>query len=353
VFYSHKKASIGTVQASKPTHHNLKIMMTSTTSSDSPQLSSNDHNSSSVVEVPLGEANNMTPEPEPTEEGLTARKKKCYKKAVVAVILVAFIAFLIADSLTNGFVKDGINNFLEWIEANPVGGIFVFMLVYFVATVLFVPGSILTLGAGFVFANTFGLGAGVLLGTLAVFFGASAGAIVSFLLGRFLLRDWVSGLTKKHTIFEALDNAFEEKGFRIMALLRLSPIIPFNAINYIAGVTAISFWAYFWALFAILPGTILYVFLGASAGSLAESANSSGGSSTVTIIVIVIGIIFGFLAVAFTSYYAKKELNKVTAKRQAELNAVAKDGKDEETGEMGDRTMGDDEDQMSAEAATN
>jgi uncharacterized membrane protein YdjX (TVP38/TMEM64 family) len=81
-------------------------------------------------------------------------------------------------------------------QANPVRGIFVFMLVYFVATVLFVPGSNLTLGAGFFFASAFGmgLGVGVLLGALAVFFGPGAGATAAFLLGGFLLREWwVSG----------------------------------------------------------------------------------------------------------------------------------------------------------------
>jgi hypothetical protein len=65
----------------------------------------------------------------------------------------------------HGHFAMGVESFLEWIEANPVGGIFVFMLVYFVvAKVLFVPGSILTLGAGFFFASAVGLGVGVLLG---------------------------------------------------------------------------------------------------------------------------------------------------------------------------------------------
>jgi len=95
-----------------------------------------------------------------------------------------------------------------------------------------------------------------------------------------------------------------------MTLLRLSPIIPFNAVNYIAGVTAISFVNYCIALFAILPGTILYVFLGASAGSLADSANSDD-NMTITIIVVVVGAVFGIFAIVLTSIYAKRELNKV------------------------------------------
>ena len=247
-------------------------------------------------------------------------------KLLLALFLVGFILFVVLDStIGNGWVIDAVETFLEWIEDNPVPGIFVFIVVYFFATVFFVPGSILTLGAGFVFANAFGLGAGVFLGTLAVFFGASSGATVAFLLGRFLFRDWVSRKTKQYSIFEALDTAMAEKGFRIMALLRLSPIIPFNVLNYIAGVTAIGFWQYVWAMFAVLPGTILYVFLGASAGSLADSANS-GDNSFVTIIVVVVGIVFGVLAVALTSYYARQELRKVTEQPEGTAG-------DEETGE--------------------
>jgi uncharacterized membrane protein YdjX (TVP38/TMEM64 family) len=94
-------------------------------------------------------------------------------------------------------------------------------------------------------------------------------------------------------------------------LLRLSPIIPFNAINYVAGVSAISLANYCLALIGILPGTILFIFLGASAGSLTDSAGS-GDNKTVTIIVVVVGAFFGIFAVVLTSYYAKKELNRVS-----------------------------------------
>lgn len=97
-----------------------------------------------------------------------------------------------------------------------------------------------------------------------------------------------------------------------MSLLRLSPIIPFNAVNYIAGVSSISFLNYCIALFAILPGTIFYVFLGASAGSLADSA-SSDDNMTVTIVVVVVGAVFGIFAIVLTSIYAKRQLNKVRA----------------------------------------
>eukprot|EP00586_Coscinodiscus_wailesii_P022613 CAMPEP_0172520674 /NCGR_PEP_ID=MMETSP1066-20121228/292140_1 /TAXON_ID=671091 /ORGANISM="Coscinodiscus wailesii, Strain CCMP2513" /LENGTH=291 /DNA_ID=CAMNT_0013303471 /DNA_START=37 /DNA_END=912 /DNA_ORIENTATION=+ len=246
-----------------------------------------------------------------------SNKRNMIKKIAIAVVLIGFIVYVIIDSLTTQNVKKGIDIFFTWIEINPAAGLFAFMGVYFVATVLFIPGSILTLGGGFVFSNAFGLGLGVLMATVAVFVGASLGATAAFLLGRYLLRDWVQKLTTKYPVFEAIDSALQEKGFRIMALIRLSPLIPFNALNYITGVTAVSFGANTVALVAILPGTILYVFLGASAGSLADSA-SSGSNSVVRIVSIVVGIVFGILGIAVTSYYAKKELNKVIARRQEE-----------------------------------
>merc|ERR1711933_438057 len=203
------------------------------------------------------------------------------------------------------------------------------------------------LGAGFVFSAALdSLGWGVLLGTGAVWVGASLGAIAAFLLGRYLFRDgFVGRLTEKFTIFKALDNALMDKGLRIMVLLRLSPIVPFNALNYIAGVTGVQLWHYVVACVAMLPGTILYVFLGASAGSLAAISGTMDGdeesedngddmedptnNKVVTISVVVVGVVFGILAIAVTSYYAKQELNKVLEEEKPAENTEPKNDDDD------------------------
>merc|ERR1712166_1658175 len=107
---------------------------------------------------------------------------------------------------------------------------------------------------------------------------------------------------------------------------RLSPIIPFNVLNYVSGITGIKLFDYCIACIGMLPGTILYVFLGSSAGSLSEIGGNEEeideieekNDKTVTIIVIVVGIIFGILAVGVTPYYAKQEFNKVIAQKEAE-----------------------------------
>jgi len=253
----------------------------------------------------------------PTESEVTNEgdSRRCsWQKALIGALLVGFIIYVIIDSNTTKNVQKAFSAFLAWVTDNPGPGVFAFIGVYFISTVLFLPGSILTLGAGFVFSSAFGPGKGLFLGILAVVVGASLGAIAAFLLGRYLLQEQVGKLAQKYPVFEAIDSALAEKGLLIFVLLRLSPIIPFNALNYLAGATRVSFWAYTTALIAIVPGTSLYVFLGSTARSLVDigtGTNDTDTNNTSTIITIVAGVVFGFLAVGVSSYYAKQELNKV------------------------------------------
>mmetsp|Transcript_1140 Transcript_1140/g.2276 ORF Transcript_1140/g.2276 Transcript_1140/m.2276 type:complete len:292 (-) Transcript_1140:437-1312(-) len=262
--------------------------------------------------------------PEDDEDDEATKGSLCtWQKALVGGTLVAFIIYVIVDATTTKNLQTISRNFLVWVQDNPAPGVFAFMGVYFIATVLFIPGSILTLGSGFVFSVVFGLGWGVFLATVAVFVGAGLGAVVAFLLGRYLLQEQVEKLAKKYPVFEAIDKALADKGLFIFVLLRLSPIIPFNALNYLGGATAVSFWAYTTALIAILPGTVFYIFLGSSAGSLVdiegsnmmENGEDEQGNGNAQTISIVVGIIFGILGIAVTSIYAKKELNKIIGER--------------------------------------
>lgn len=244
------------------------------------------------------------------------KKSSCpWGKILLGIVLLSIIILVIIDSSTTKYIAGGFTSFLTWIETHVVAGVFAFMGVYFVATVAFVPGSILTLGGGFVFGKALGLGPGVALASAAVFVGASLGAIASFLLGRYLLRDWVvRTLVKKYPVIKALDVAFRENGLRIFVLIRLSPIFPFNAINYIGGVTSMKLSHYVLALLGMLPGTVLYCFIGSTAGSLTESENAVNGP--VSIASIVVGIVFGLFAVFAASYYAKKEFSKIVAEQE-------------------------------------
>ncbi|EJK67984.1 hypothetical protein THAOC_10891 [Thalassiosira oceanica] len=166
------------------------------------------------------------------------------RKIVLGIALLSVLALVVADASTSGHVQAITRRFLDWVQNHVYVGILAFVLVYAIATVFFVPGAVLTLGGGYVFGSAFGLGKGVLVASLAVFAGASGGAIASFLLGRYLLRDYASGLADRYPIMKALDAAIGRNSFKIFVLLRLSVNVPFNALNYISGATAIGLGVY-------------------------------------------------------------------------------------------------------------
>lgn len=130
-----------------------------------------------------------------------------------------------------------LKSFREWAGQLGPFGFIVFVGVYALATVLFVPGWPLTIGAGLTF--------GLLFGTIAVSLGSIIGASLAFLIARFLARKQVEGVTAKNKRFQEIDKAIGHEGAKLIFLLRLSPLIPFNLSNYFYGITAVKFWPYF------------------------------------------------------------------------------------------------------------
>ena len=143
----------------------------------------------------------------PKDEEVTSSKRSAnIKKILIAIPIISMILFAIVDSQTNQYIKTAFDGFLNWMSTHLIAGIFALIAVYAFATVIGIPGSLLTLGSGFVYGNTLGLGLGVAVASCVVFVGASIGAILSFLLGRYLLRDWVGErFVKRYPVFKALD----------------------------------------------------------------------------------------------------------------------------------------------------
>lgn len=152
-------------------------------------------------------------------------------------------------------------------EMGPAGMV-LYGTVYVVAVVLFVPGIVLTLGAGFLF----GLGWGIVVVSIA----STVAAALAFLIARYLARDAVRRLASRNPRFGAIDRAIGKEGWKVVALLRLSPLVPFSLSNYIYGLTSVRFVPYLatsWA--AMLPATILYVYLGAAGRTIGEKTPRS------------------------------------------------------------------------------
>ncbi|NDJ21781.1 TVP38/TMEM64 family protein [Nostoc sp. B(2019)] len=191
-------------------------------------------------------------------------------KLGVLILLTVGLAFLwntnfaLAEKSisTNSFNPQAIlRNALQWINSIGAVGALAFIALYIIATVAFLPGSILTLGAGVVF--------GVVWGSLYVFIGATLGATAAFLVGRYVARGWVARKIADNKKFAAIDQAVGKEGLKIVLLTRLSPIFPFNLLNYAFGITGVSLKDYFIGSVGMIPGTIMYVYIGSLAGNLA------------------------------------------------------------------------------------
>jgi len=195
-------------------------------------------------------------------------KRAAPKSAIFRLIVL--IAIIVALFVAMKFlpVQEWLRNFNAWVAHMGVAGIFIFIGVYTVATVLLAPGSILTIGAGFAF--------GLWKGFLAVSAGSTLGAALAFLVARFIARSRVEAIAKGNDKFQRIDKAIGKEGAKLIFLLRLSPVIPFNLSNYFYGLTSVRFWPYVLASWiGMIPGTFLYVYIG-TAGRAAVSAAATG-----------------------------------------------------------------------------
>ena len=174
-----------------------------------------------------------------------------------------FIAGLIA-ALVFLPIKSWLVRFIGWIRGFGPAGSILYGAVYVLGTVLLVPGTALTAGAGLIY--------GPWIGTLIVSPASVLGATLAFLIARYFARDWVERKIENHKRFQALDSAIEKNGFKVIFLLRLEPIfLPFALLNYALGLTSVRLRDYVLASWlGMLPATFLYVYLGSALHNISD-----------------------------------------------------------------------------------
>jgi uncharacterized membrane protein YdjX (TVP38/TMEM64 family) len=228
---------------------------------------------------------------------------------IIVLVLVGMIllaAPVQAETVANsGFnPQELLRNALQWV--NDLGAIapIAFMLIYIVATVAFLPGSVLTLGAGVLF--------GIIQGSLYVFVGATIGATLAFLVGRYLARGWISKKIAGNPKFNAIDRAVGQEGLKIVLLTRLSPVFPFNLLNYGLGVTGVALKDYVLASVGMIPGTIMYVYIGSLAGSIATIGGDTDANANPVAqwAIRIIGLIATVAVTLYVTKIARKALDE-------------------------------------------
>lgn len=225
------------------------------------------------------------------------KKNLIVKLGAIAIMIIGLI---IATKYLGiaGVISQNLQDALAWIQGLGYWGAIIFITIYIVATVLLIPGTILTLGAGFVF--------GVIKGSVLVSIASTLGATAAFLVGRYFVRGWVAEQIERQPKFKAIDEAVAKDGWKIVGLTRLSPIFPFNFLNYAFSVTQVSLQDYVLASWiGMMPGTVMYVYF----GSLAKDLASLGAGVRAPIWLQVIGFIATVLVTVYVTKIAKKALD--------------------------------------------
>ncbi|PLZ87210.1 TVP38/TMEM64 family protein [Fischerella thermalis] len=229
-----------------------------------------------------------------------------HRKPKLKLVLLSFLAVSLIIAAKQLNIQGWLQISITWIESLGSWGAIAFIIIYNIATLLFIPGSLLTLKGGCLF--------GVVWGSIYVLIAATIGATFAFIIGRYLTRDWVCRQLEKHPKFKAIDQAVAKQGFKIVFLTRLSPIFPFNLLNYAFGITQVSLKDYILGSIGMIPGTVMYVYIGSLATDLAMISTHHQPTTAETEIgkwlIQIIGLTATVLVTIYVTRIAQKALQK-------------------------------------------
>ncbi|PMB39522.1 TVP38/TMEM64 family protein [Fischerella thermalis CCMEE 5330] len=229
-----------------------------------------------------------------------------HRKPKLKLVLLSCLAVSLIIAVKQLNIQGWLQTSITWIESLGSWGAIAFIIIYNIATLLFIPGSLLTLKGGCLF--------GVVWGSIYVLIAATIGATFAFIIGRYLTRDWVCRQLEKHPKFKAIDQAVAKQGFKIVFLTRLSPIFPFNLLNYVFGITQVSLKDYILGSIGMIPGTVMYVYIGSLATDLAMISTHHQPTTAETEIgkwlIQIIGLIATVLVTIYVTRIAQKALQE-------------------------------------------
>jgi uncharacterized membrane protein YdjX (TVP38/TMEM64 family) len=219
---------------------------------------------------------------------------------IAVLLLLAALAFAGLFALP---AKEWLVGALQWAkDMGPWGGLII-GAAYVPACLFFVPGTILTLGAGY----ALGLGWGIAAASV----GSTLGATAAFFTGRTLARGWVETWVARNPRFAALDHAIAQQGFKVVLLTRLSPIFPFNVMNYAYGITRVSTRDYVLASWCgMFPATALVVYVGSAAKSLADLVQGRVDRGPGYTALYVLGLVATVAVTILVGRLARRELHR-------------------------------------------
>ncbi|MFV0504820.1 MAG: TVP38/TMEM64 family protein [Lachnospirales bacterium] len=214
---------------------------------------------------------------------------KNLKKTIFIIVII--LGFLITK--TTGFVNfiGNINTMQEYFQGLGITAYITYILIYIIVAIFMFPASLVTIGAGIIF--------GPILGGLLSLVGATIGAVCSFLIAKYMARDYIVKKFKGNILFDKIEKGVKENGKNFLILTRLVPVFPYNIQNYAYGLTSMKVFEFFIVSFICMaPGAFIYAFM---AGEIV----TSGVSLKLLLEFAIAGVIL-FIISLIPKYYAKK-----------------------------------------------
>eukprot|EP01018_Ginkgo_biloba_P027012 Gb_21365 [translate_table: standard] len=232
------------------------------------------------------------------------------------ILLLLLLVAVFATACLTLPMEKMLKEFLVWIDKNLGNwGPLVLAVAYIPLTVLAVPASILTVGGGYLF--------GLPIGFIADSIGSTVGATAAFLVGKTIGRSYVVSKLKDYPQFRAVAIAIQRSGFKIVLLLRLVPLLPFNMLNYLLSVTPVNIWEYMLASWiGMMPVTLAFVYVGTTIKDLSDITHSWREISTTRWILLTIGLVASVVLMILVTKVARKSLDKALLENDSKVDCI-------------------------------
>lgn len=237
------------------------------------------------------------------EEKELNKKLILFNIAIIVIILILIVlTFIYFDTLKIEFLR-----FVEYFKSNILIGTLILIIIKVIGTILYIPGVLLAIGVGYAYHQVYEkYYISIPISTLVYFIGSCIGCTIAFSIGRYVLGSLLRPKLIKLKYFRVLDKAILKNGKKINFLLRSSPAIPYNIMNYFLGITKTTYLNYIFGLLGFIPLLILYSFIGCT---LKDLNNLKSDDETLQIIILVSSIVLSIICIIIITRLAKKELD--------------------------------------------
>lgn len=254
---------------------------------------------------------------------LQSRRKFDWKFWVPRLVIISIsICIVLIGFIYCAWFKDQFKHLLGWIVEHPLQGPFIICIVTIFLVVGLGSYALFAVGCGYALSKAYSSVLVTLtVGTFSVFIGAWLGAMIAFPVGRYICRDQIRSYSMKRPILRAIDSTMETQGLKLILLLRLSLLVPFNVSNYVLGISAVNYKDFAIGTIGLFPIVLFFTYIGTTMSNIHEAVNGNSKMTPLEIVVMVLGTLVALMGLIYTTCLVRETLN-TEIQRQRLLESI-------------------------------